>query len=54
MAYRYGRKVWQVEGGVIYTPLGSAAVAQGDYSPPSPQTLMSLVKKTTVPLTLVP
>jgi Mrp family chromosome partitioning ATPase len=43
IAYRYGQKVWQVEGTIIYTPL-SLGGGTSDYTPPSPQTLISLVK----------
>jgi Mrp family chromosome partitioning ATPase/uncharacterized protein involved in exopolysaccharide biosynthesis len=44
VAYRYGQRVWQVEGTILYTPLSSAGLSHGDYTPPNPQTLISLVK----------
>ena len=44
VAYRYGQRVWQAEGTIIYTPLSLGALAHGDYTPPNPQTLITLVK----------
>lgn len=40
------QKLWPVEGTIIYTPVSVGVLSQGDYTPPSPQTLISLVKST--------
>ena len=44
VARRYGQNVWQAEGTIIYTPLSLGGLSPGDYAPPNPQTLISLVK----------
>jgi Mrp family chromosome partitioning ATPase len=43
VAKRYGQQTWPVEGVVIHTPLSAGGLSSGDYTPPNPQTLMSLL-----------
>lgn len=44
VAHLYGQKLWQVEGTIIYTPLPIAESHRADYTPPSPKTLLALVR----------
>src|SRR3954467_10049268 len=44
VAKAYGQNHWQVEGTLVHTPVPVAEELRGDYSPPSPQTLVSLAK----------
>jgi Mrp family chromosome partitioning ATPase len=44
VAAMYGQKLWLVEGTVVYTPLPIGDAGRGDYTPPSPQTMISLIK----------
>lgn len=44
VALTCSQKLWPVEGTIIYTPLSLGGLSHGDYTPPSPQTLISLVK----------
>ncbi len=44
MATQYGQNFWQVEGTLIHTPLPGGEHLGAIYVPPSPQTLITLVK----------
>ena len=43
-ASQYGQNFWQIEGTLIHTPLPCAEPLGATYTPPSPQTLITLVK----------